>query len=148
MLTSKTKYALKALLALAAKERSTPVLIAALAEEEGIPRKFLERILLELKALGLVQSKKGKGGGYLLKGQPEDIMLGHVVRAFDGPLAPIACVSVTAYARCKECKDEDGCALRVTMKEVRDVTARILDNTSLADALARVGRRRPAMYHI
>jgi len=135
MLTKKTKYALRALIYLADHQGKGPVLIARLAADQKIPRKFLERILLELNNEGFLQSKKGKGGGYSLQKSAEDIKLGDVVRLMDGPLAPVSCVSKTAYARCKECGEESTCQIRAVMREVRDAIADILDSTSLADMM-------------
>jgi Rrf2 family protein len=132
-LSQKTKYALRALQHLARAHGQGPVLIATMAKEEQIPQKFLEAILLELKKQGILASKKGKGGGYLLLKAPEDITLGQVIRLFDGPLAPLPCVSETAFRRCDECPDELVCPTRSVMKEVRDAMAAILDRTSLAD---------------
>jgi Rrf2 family protein len=141
MLSRKAKYGLRALLVLAKGHGKGPVLIADLARRERIPKKFLELILLDLKNHGTLQSKRGKGGGYFLGKAPDDIMLGHVIRALDGPLAPIPCVSQTAYMRCEECRDETTCGIRIVMKEVRDATARILDGTSLAGVLRSIERR-------
>lgn len=138
MLSKKAKYALRALLVLAKEYGQGPVLIAELAEHERIPKKFLELILLDLKNEGLLKSKKGKGGGYALGKEPDKITVGQVIRALDGPIAPIPCVSQTAYVRCEECPDEITCGIRLVMKEVRDATARIVDHTSLADVLKRV----------
>ena len=142
MLSRKSKYGLKALLLLAQDAGHGPVLIAELASREGIPRKFLEAILLELKRHGVVQSQKGKGGGYFLRRQPADITFGEVIRVLEGPLAAVPCVSHTAYMKCAECLDESTCGVRIAMKEVRDATARILDHTTLADVNARVARKR------
>jgi Rrf2 family protein len=135
MLTKKTKYALRALIYLANQRNGQPVLISRLAADEKIPRKFLERILLELNNEGILQSKKGKGGGYSLLRHADEIKIGDVVRLMDGPLAPVSCVSKTAYARCKECGSEANCQIRAVMQEVRDAIAEILDNTSLADMM-------------
>ena len=140
MLSKKTKYALKAMIALADSFERGPVLISELAEREGIPKKFLELILLDMKNAGFVQSKKGKGGGYMLRRTPLEIKMGQIIRMFEGPLALLPCVSQTAYIQCSECRDERRCGLRLVMKDVRDATARILDNTSLADVLDRVSR--------
>lgn len=142
MLSRKSKYGLKALLALAERAGSGPVLVADLATRDAIPRKFLEAILLELKRHGLVHSRKGRGGGYFLRRKPSEITFGQVIRALDGPLAAVPCVSQTAYMRCIECVDEETCGVRLAMKEVRDATARILDHATLADVNARVARRR------
>ncbi len=138
MLSKKSKYALKALIVLAKEYGQGPVLISDIARREAIPPKFLELILLELKNQGILQSKKGKGGGYFLGREPRLISVGHVVRVLDGPIAPLPCVSKTAYMRCRECRDEKSCGIRMVMKEVRDATAKIMDSTSLEDILKRV----------
>lgn len=140
MLTRKSKYGLKALLVLAEHPDGEPMLIAELAERQKLPRKFLEAILLELKRAGLLHSKKGKGGGYVLGRKPEEITVGQVMRVLEGPLALTPCVSQTAYRKCDECVDEQTCGVRLAMKEVRDATANILDHTTLADLNARVAR--------
>ena len=132
MLSKRSKYAIKALLALADHERGEPVRIADLAHEEQIPPKFLELILLGLKNQGILQSRKGKGGGYLLARDPADIYLGQIVRMFDGPLAPVPCASQTAYVACADCPDEAVCGVHLAMKAVRDATAKVLDGTSIA----------------
>jgi Rrf2 family protein len=146
-LSRKARYALRALYALAGNEARGPVLIADLAERENIPKKFLEAILLELKNAGILQSKKGKGGGYVLAKNPAEVTLGQVIRTIDGPLAPIPCVSERGYAPCEECSDEPSCGTRLVMKQVRDAMTQILDNTTLASALeqsARARRQAPA----
>ena len=135
MLSHKAKYGLKAAFYLARHYDKGPVLISDLATSEYIPKKFLEHILLELKKHGILYSRMGKGGGYSLSKPPDKIYLGQIVRTLDGPLAPVACVSKTAYVRCAECKDERTCEIRKVMKHVRDATATILDRTSLADAM-------------
>ncbi len=135
MISKKTKYGLKSLLYLARKYDQGPILISDLAREERIPKKFLELILLALKNNGILQSKKGKGGGYYLGRPPREISVGNVVRVLEGPLAPVPCVSETAYARCQECLDERTCGIRLVMKDVRDAISSILDKTSLADML-------------
>jgi len=140
MLSKKAKYAIKALLRLADHQRGEPMRIADLARAEQIPPKFLEMILLGLKNQGILQSRKGKGGGYLLARAPSQIYLGQIVRMFDGPLAPVPCASQTAYVRCADCPDEAVCGVRLAMKEVRDATARILDGTSLASLGRKVER--------
>lgn len=141
MLSKKAKYALKALTVLTDRYGAGPILISSLAERENIPRKFLESILLQLKNHGLLMSKKGKGGGYLLNRAPDTINLGQVIRIIDGPLALLPCVSQTAYMKCDECQDENTCNIRKVMKDVRDSTARILEGTTLAQ-FAKSGRSR------
>jgi Rrf2 family protein len=138
MLSKKSKYALKAMLVLAKEYGQGPVLISDMARRENIPHKFLELILLELKHQGLLQSRKGKGGGYFLGRDPSQISVGHIIRILDGSIAPLPCVSKTAYMRCLECRDERSCGIRIVMKEVRDATAKIMDSTSLADVLKQV----------
>ena len=133
MLSNKAKYALKALRLLATEQGKGPILISHIAKHEGIPRKFLEQILLELRKEGILYSKVGKGGGYILSKKPNEINLGEVIRTIDGPLAPTACASVTAYHACNECEDVETCEIRVIMREVRDATANILENKTVAD---------------
>ena len=125
MLTRKSKYGLKALLVLAEEADRGPMLISELADRQRLPRKFLEAILLELKRAGLLHSKKGKGGGYILGRKASEITVGQVIRVLEGPLALTPCVSQTAYRRCDECLDEQACGVRLAMKEVRDATAHI-----------------------
>src|SRR6202521_1871055 len=137
MLTRKGKYGLKAMIALAKEHGEGPVLIGDLAEQEAIPKKFLENILLTLKHRGLVHSRKGPHGGFQLGRAPEQIRVGEVIRALDGPLALVSCVSQTAYAPCEECVTERDCAVRGLFQQVRDETARILDGTTLSAASAR-----------
>ena len=154
MLTRKSKYAIKALLMLAEQPDDAPVLIADLAKDERIPKKFLEAILLDLKRGGLLHSKKGKGGGYFLRRNPREITIGQVIRLLDGPLALVPCASQTAYVPCEECVDVETCRVRLIMKDVRDATAHILDRTTLTGlnrhaalgsgrATRTRGRRRP-----
>ncbi len=138
MISKKTKYALKALIYLAHEYDKGPILISDLAQEERIPKKFLELILLSLKNNGILQSKKGKGGGYYLARPPKSVFMGQVIRVLEGPLAPVPCVSETAYAPCEECNDEETCGIKMVMKDVRDSMSEILDNTSLADVLDKI----------
>ena len=137
MISQKSKYALKALIVLADEYGKGPVLIADIAAREHIPRSFLELILLELKNHRFLDSRKGRGGGYFLAKPPTQISAGQVLRAIEGPLAPLPCVSKTAYERCKECRDEKTCGIRILMKEVREATAAILDSTTLEDVIKR-----------
>lgn len=138
MISKKTKYALKALIYLARRYDQGPILISDLAQEERIPKKFLELILLTLKNNGILQSRKGKGGGYYLGRPAKGVSMGQVIRILEGPLAPVPCVSETAYARCEECGDESTCGIRMVMKDVRDAMAKILDTTTLADVIERI----------
>lgn len=131
MLTKKGKYGLKALAALAELAPDQLALVGGIAEANNIPRKFLDTILNELRNAGFVQSRKGKTGGYSLARPAAEIMVGHVVRVLDGPLAPIPCASKTRYQPCADC-DVETCRIRHLMLDVRNAIADILDNTSLA----------------
>lgn len=136
-LSKKTQYTLRALYALARNHGKGPTLIAKLARQEAIPQDFLENILLNLKRDGLVESKKGKGGGYALAQDPAKVTLGTVIRMIEGPLAPLPCASETAYRKCDECIDDRFCGTKMIMRQVRDSTAAILDHTTLADVCRR-----------
>lgn len=133
MLSQRAKYGLKALLYLADHAAGKGVRGADISAAENIPKKFLDLILLDLKAKDLITSKKGKQGGYQLALPAERIAVGQVIRILDGPLAPVSCVSRTAYKRCPDCRDERTCRVRQVMGQVRDAIADVLDNTSLAD---------------
>lgn len=136
MLSQKCKYALQALMVLARENGDKLLLVSEIAERENLPKKFLEAILLELNRNGLVRSRRGRGGGYALAKPADLITFGQVVRIMDGPLAPLACVSINYYRRCDECRDEQACEIRRVMRRVRDAIANELDGTSLAKAVA------------
>lgn len=138
VISKKTKYGLRALYALARNYGKGPMLVGAIAEGEAIPKKFLELILLILKANGIVDSKPGRGGGYQLTKSPELVTLGSVVRMMEGPLAPLPCASESAYRPCPECVDVRFCGTRLVMRQVRDATAAILDQTTLASICHRI----------
>src|SRR5271170_8115550 len=118
MISQKSKYALKALIVLAEEYGKGPILIADVAEREHIPRSFLELILLDLKNHRFLDSRKGRGGGYLMAKSPAQISVGQILRAIEGPLAPLRCASKTAYRKCAECRDEHSCGVRLLMCEV------------------------------
>src|ERR1700684_1099310 len=141
-LSKRTQYSLRALYALARKYGAGPVLITQLSQDEVIPKKFLEQILLSLKNLGLVASKKGKGGGYVLAQPPSQITLASVIRMIEGPLAPLPCASETRFRKCDECADIETCGTRIVMRQVRDAMAAILDETSLAMVCRKVDEAR------
>ena len=154
-LSKKCKYALQALYGLSAEYGKPPVLVSTLSERRRIPRKFLEVILWELKQRGLVDSKKGKHGGYWLLKPPNTITIGSIIRMIDGPLAPLPCASETAYRQCEECLDVAKCGTRIVMREVRDAMAAILDHRTLADVCRTVDNlhsaeeeREALMYYI
>jgi len=132
MLSKKSQYALKALSYLTEKYNQGPVLISEIAKKKKIPLKFLENILLELKKMGVLGSKKGKGGGYFLHKDPLKVRVADIIREVNGPIAMLPCVSLYFYARCKNC-DEKSCALHDMMIEVRDATLAILEKRTLVD---------------
>lgn len=133
MLTQRSRYALRALIFIARSGGMEPVPISAIAADQKLPRKFLEAILLDLKNGGLVNSFRGKMGGYRLARPAGQISFGEIIRLIEGPLALVPCVSVTAYQRCTDCFEETTCVIRKVMLTVREQTANILDTTSLAD---------------
>lgn len=135
MLSKKTKYAFHALTYLGKREERKPVLISEIATQTKVPKKFLESILLDLKKAGILTSKMGKGGGYYLLKDPEDVQLSDVIRMFNGPIALLPCVSLNYYEPCDECVDETSCGLNKIMIEVRDETLKIVANKTLLDIL-------------
>jgi Rrf2 family protein len=137
MLTAKGKYGLKALVHLAAMSSGKSTQSQEIAEANNVPKKFLDAILGDLRNAGIVRSKKGPGGGYMLARPASEITVGHVIRTLDGPLAPIACASRTAYQPCADCRDVKACAVRIAMTLARDAMADILDKMSVADMAAK-----------
>jgi Rrf2 family protein len=137
MLSKKTKYAIKALVILGKNTDKPPMQISKIAEEERIPKKFLEQILLDMRNAGFLYSKKGAGGGYALNKDPKDIYLVSVMRITDGPLAMVPCASINFYHKCDECHSETSCGIRNVFIDVRDATLKILSETSSADVIAR-----------
>ena len=133
MLLQKAKYALKAMIMLAAQKDGVLLQTPDIAEAQKIPRKFLALILLDLENRGLVHSQRGRHGGCVLAEPAGEITFGQIVRLMDGPLAPIPCASLTAYRRCADYRDEKTCAIRKVMREARDVVAGVLDHVSLAE---------------
>lgn len=133
MISMKAKYAFKALVCLAA--HSGTVQIDGIARDERIPRKFLEHILLELKAGGFIASRRGRSGGYALARPAAEISVGQVLRLIDGPMAPLPCISRTAYRRCEDCRDEATCGVRRMFADAHSASLRALEGTTIADAL-------------
>jgi Rrf2 family protein len=149
VLTNKGKYGLKAMVHLAGLEPGAIAQVTEIAETNSISKKFLDHILTELRHAGLVYSKKGRGGGYALARPANEIRVGAIIRVLDGPLAPIACASVTAFRPCTDCNDVAACAVRLVMIEARNAIADVLDNRTLAELRARMNLRELAdMYHI
>lgn len=132
MLSNKAQYAFRALTLLVDKYNQGPVLISDIAKKKKIPLKFLENILLELKKAGILDSKKGKGGGYYIKEHPSKTSIAAVVRIVNGPISMLPCVSLYFYQRCKNC-DEKNCGLHDVMELVRDATLNILEHRTLED---------------
>lgn len=132
MLSQKTQYAFRALTHLVANYNKGPVLISEISTKKHIPLKFLENILLELRNANILESKKGKGGGYYLKNNPSQTTLANVIRVVNGPIAMLPCVSLNFYHKCKNC-DEENCGLHNIMEDVRDATLNILEKKTLED---------------
>jgi len=132
MLSSRARYATRALLELSIRYEEGTTQIQDIAERQNIPFKYLQQILMALKVAGFVQSRKGPGGGYMLASPPGEITLGAVLRAMDGPVAPISCVSVMSFSECG-CPKPDTCALRDAFRDVREAIVSVLDNTTFAD---------------
>ena len=136
MLSKKTQYALKALGYLAAKYGDGPVLIAEISINKKIPIKFLETILLELKQAGMLDSKKGKGGGYYLLQSPKKTTLAQAIRVVGGPIALLPCVSLNFYEKCQDC-NEVVCGLNKAMAQTSDATLKILEKKTLSELIDR-----------
>jgi len=135
MLSKKTKYAIKALVILGKNADKPPMQIQKIAEEERIPKQFLEQILLDLRNAGYLYSKKGAGGGYSLNKDPKEIFLVHILRITGGPIAMVPCASLNFFHKCEECQQETTCGIRDVFIKVRDETLKILSETSIADII-------------
>jgi Rrf2 family protein len=133
MLSKKTKYGIKALTFLARQENKEPVQIATISKSENISLKFLESILLQLRKNDLLASKKGKGGGYYLLKEPNEIHMTTIMRILEGPISMVPCVSLNFYEKCDDCPDEKTCAVHKLMAQLRDSSLQIFRNTTLAD---------------
>jgi Rrf2 family protein len=143
-LSKKGEYAVRALVEIGFEAHLRPgtlIQISTVAQRTNIPEKFLEQILLALRNGGVLRSKRGVEGGYSLAKPSDQITLGEVIRLLDGPLAPIPCVSATAYERCS-CPDEESCGLHIAMKQVRDAIAGILDSYKLSRLIDEIERHR------
>ncbi len=146
MLSKKTQYAIKALVILGKNYGKEPMQILRIAQEDKIPKKFLEQILLELRNAGLLVSKKGAGGGYSLNKNPNEIFLTQILRITGGPIALLPCVSLNFYQRCEECIDEKTCGIRDIFTDVRNASLKILSETSIADVIARENNLLKGMF--
>ena len=137
MLTKKAKYAIKAMIYLSKKKKGEHALISEISDNERIPKKFLEAILLDLRKADYLGSKKGKGGGYYLIKSPEEINMADVLRLFEGAIALVPCVAHKYYERCEECVDEETCAIREVFRIVREQTVAILKENNFAEVIAK-----------
>jgi Rrf2 family protein len=135
VISQKAKYALKALVVLAGQGTGKSMQTGEIASAAGIPRKFLEQILLQLKLQGLLTSRRGRSGGYSLAQEPDEITVSSILRIVDGPIAPLPCISRTAYSRCPDCPDESECAIRRMFADTYASTLVMLERTTLAGAL-------------
>ncbi len=133
MLSKKTKYGIKALAYIARKKDRKPVQTSEISESENISQKFLESILLELRKSGFLGSKKGKGGGYYLIKEPEEVKMTAVIRVLEGPIAMVPCVSLNYYEKCDDCPDENTCSVHQLMIQVRDASLKVLGENTLED---------------
>jgi Rrf2 family protein len=136
MISQKAKYALRVLVALVRAPAESSLMISEIARDQKIPKKFLEQILLELKRHGIVMSRRGRLGGYVLLKPADKITFGEVLRLIDGPIAPLPCLSKIAYRRCADCADEGTCEIRHVFQRVTLATREVLDHTTLADAVS------------
>lgn len=137
MLTNKGKYGLKAIVHLARLDAGETAQVADIARKNNISKKFLDAILLDLRNAGMLRSKKGPGGGYALAKPARMIKVGAVIRALEGPIAPIACASRSAFRPCEDCGDIEACSVRSVMSEVRDAVAGVVDTITIADLVRR-----------
>ena len=135
MISQRAKYALRALVMLAKAPSGQSVSITEISIEQTIPKKFLEQILLELKRHGLVESRRGKVGGYLMLRNPQDVTFGEVLRLIDGPVALLPCLSKIAYRKCEDCGDEVKCEVRKVFAKVANATRDVLDSATLQSSI-------------
>ncbi len=136
MLSKKTKYGIKALVYIAKREREDPIQTSEIAKNENISLKFLESILLSLRKSGILASKKGKGGGYYLLKEPQEIKMTSVIRVLEGPIAMVPCVSLNYYEKCEDCPYESTCPVHALMIQVRDSTLKVFSENTLADMVS------------
>lgn len=137
MISQKTKYALKALAVLANEYRAggASLRIEEIAQKSETPKRFLEHILLDLKRAGMIGSKRGREGGYVLIKEPRSIAVSEVLRLVDGPIAPLACLSRRAYKRCDDCKNEENCMIRNVFGDVFAGYLLLIESITLADLM-------------
>ncbi|GAB3382218.1 hypothetical protein GCM10027432_10730 [Lysobacter fragariae] len=129
-MTQKAKYGLRAMCALAQGGQEW-LQARAIAKEASVPEKFLETILVDLRRAGFVQSRRGQAGGHALARPAAEIMVGDLIRAIDGPLAPVRCASITDYKPCTDCVDPEHCSIRELMRATREALSGVLDQCTL-----------------
>ncbi|MDR3272425.1 MAG: Rrf2 family transcriptional regulator [Flavobacteriaceae bacterium] len=137
MISNRCKYALKSLIYIAKQDKEKNVLSSEISKEEGIPKKFLENILRDLKNAQFLTSKRGAKGGYRLNKNPEKVTLIEIIRLMDGPIALLPCVSIMYHQTCDTCLSEEGCTIRDVFVEVRDATLAVYQKTTLAALVKR-----------
>ncbi len=137
MLSKKTKYAINALIYIAKRKNQKPVMSSEISEQQNIPKKFLERILLDLKQAKILDSKRGRHGGYFLSKNTDEINLAEIMRLFDGAIAFLPCVTHDYYEPCEECHYEEECGIRHAFMELKHKTVKFLKSCTLKDILTR-----------
>lgn len=135
MISNKAKYAFRALLAIADAPEGQTMTSTDIAARHSIPHKFLEQILIDLKKAGILDSRRGKHGGYVMLRPADTISFGEVLRLFEGPLAPLPCLSRQSYRRCEDCVSETACEIRREFGRAYDASRQVLDSRTIADAL-------------
>lgn len=135
MISNKAKYAFRALLAIAAAPEGEAMTSADIARRHHIPHKFLEQILLDLRKAGILESRRGKSGGYVMLRPADTVSFGEVLRIFEGPLAPLPCLSRQSYRRCEDCESETNCEIRREFGRAYDASRHVLDTRTIGDAL-------------
>ena len=152
MISSKTKYAIKALIELAEERKrgGTSLRIEEIAQRADAPKRFLEHILIDIRRSGIIASRRGRDGGYVLIKPAESVSIGEVLRMIDGPIAPLPCLSRKAYHPCEDCRDEAACRIRRVFGDLFSAYLLMLESLTLADlmrddSLLSVGQIEPAL---
>ena len=152
MISSKTKYAIKALIELAEERRrgGSSLRIEEIAQRADAPKRFLEHILIDIRRSGIIASRRGRDGGYVLIKPPESVSIGEVLRMIDGPIAPLPCLSRKAYRPCDDCRDEAACRIRKVFGDLFSAYLLMLESLTLADlmrddSILAVGQIEPAL---
>ena len=136
MISNKARYAFRALLAIAEAPAGEAMPSVEIAQRYAIPHKFLEQILLDLRKAGILESRRGKSGGYVMLRPADTVTFGEILRIFEGPLAPLPCLSRQAYRQCEDCVDERTCVIRREFGRSYEASRAVLDNRTIGDALS------------